>query len=78
MEKNCDIDFFALVGKDVRLHLKTGEEVDVTITGWEGYDDDNGKYVQALDYVNKKNGKDWGVMDYEVESAEIIDSATDE
>jgi len=67
-----DIDFFGLVGKDVRLHMKTGEVFEVHITGWEGYDDDDDKYVQAFDYKDLVTGEEWGALDYEVESAEII------
>jgi len=72
ISKNNPDFFYDMVGKDVRFKLKTGEELEARITGWEGYNDDGNNYVECVEYTDKETGLLCGIMDYEVESAEIL------
>lgn len=77
MNKQDNPDFFYdSVDKDVRFKLKTGKVLEVHIIGWEGYNDDDDNYVECVEYIDKE-GLLCGILDYEVESAEIIGEQND-
>lgn len=68
--KERDMDLYALPGKQVRITTKDGDSFIVTIECWEGWDNDDGEYIETITFT--RDGIYQAIDDKDIETVEIL------